>query len=56
MTTRDYDPVISFWREIPKIGLDETSDSRAGLVRYLKRNPGLSFVALAGGKIVGAVL
>jgi N-acetylglutamate synthase len=56
MTARDYDAVVSLWRGIPGIGLDDDSDSRSGIMRYLKRNPGLSFVALAQGLIVGAVL
>lgn len=56
MIIRDYDAVVSFWRGIPGIGLDADSDSRRGIRRYLKRNPGLSFVALSKGRIVGAVL
>jgi len=56
MRARDFDAVISLWRGIPGIGLDEDCDSRAGITRYLKRNPGLSFVALVEGVIVGAVL
>lgn len=56
MTAGDYDPVISLWRGIPGIGLDEDTDSRPGITRYLKRNAGLSFVAMAEGRIVGAVL
>jgi Acetyltransferases len=56
MTIRDYDAVISLWRGIPGIGLDDDSDSRVGITRYLKRNPGLSFVAQVQDMIVGAVL
>ena len=56
MTARDYDGVFSLWRCTPGIGLDEHSDSQAGLLRYLKRNPGLSFVACEKDAIVGAVL
>ena len=56
MTAYDYGAVVSLWRGIPGIGLDDDSDSRPGITRYLKRNPGLSFVALAQGAIVGAVL
>jgi N-acetylglutamate synthase len=56
MTARDYDAVISLWQALPGIGLDDDCDSRAGIARYLKRNPGLSFVACCGGEIVGAVL
>jgi N-acetylglutamate synthase len=57
MTIRDYDAVIDLWRGMPGIGLDADCDSRKGIARYLKRNPGLSFVACAKkGVIVGAVL
>ena len=56
MNLRDYDAVVALWRSIPGVGLDEDSDSRLGLARYLKRNPGLSFVACVGDAIVGAVL
>ena len=56
MTARDFEAVRSLWRETEGLGLDEYCDSRRGLARYLKRNPGLSFVACDGDRIVGAVL
>jgi len=56
MTSRDYDAVFALWRGTSGIGLDEVCDSRAGIARYLKRNPSLSFVACAHEKIVGAIL
>lgn len=56
MTTHDYSAVMALWRGTPGIGLDDDSDSLPGITRYLKRNPELSFVALAQGTIVGAVL
>jgi ribosomal protein S18 acetylase RimI-like enzyme len=56
MTIRDYDAVISLWRGIPGIGLDNDSDSRLGITLYLKRNPGLSFVAQIQDMIIGTVL
>jgi len=56
MTLRDYPAVVALWRGVPGIGLDEDCDSPAGIARYLKRNPGLSFVACDQGEIVGAVL
>jgi ribosomal protein S18 acetylase RimI-like enzyme len=56
MTQRDYDSVVALWRSIPGIGLHEDSDSRRAIVRYLKRNPGLSFIACVGTAVVGAVL
>ena len=56
MAAGDYDAVVTLWRGIPGIGLDDDSDSRSGITRYLKRNLGLSFVAMVQGVIVGAVL
>ncbi|MEI6211188.1 MAG: GNAT family N-acetyltransferase [bacterium] len=56
MTIRDYEAVITLWRGLPGIGLDDDSDAKAGIARYLKRNPGLSFVARCDRTVVGAVL
>ena len=56
MKDSDYDAVLALWRGIAGIGLDDDSDSKAGIVRYLKRNPGMSFIALDGRTVVGAVL
>jgi ribosomal protein S18 acetylase RimI-like enzyme len=56
MAIRDVRAVLALWRGLPGIGLDEDCDSPRGLARYLKRNPGLSFVACRGKAVVGAVL
>ncbi|TAN39232.1 MAG: GNAT family N-acetyltransferase [Verrucomicrobia bacterium] len=56
MTPRDYAAVMQLWRSTPGLGLHATDDSRAGILRYLRRNPGLSFVACDGVRLVGAVL
>ena len=56
MTARDCDAVLAFWHDIRGIGLDDDCDSPRGLRQYLKRNPGLSFVAYDEDSIVGAVL
>jgi len=55
MALADYDEVIALWRSTEGIGLS-ASDERAAVGAYLARNPGMSFVAVAGGRIVGAVL
>jgi ribosomal protein S18 acetylase RimI-like enzyme len=60
LTTRefvleDYDDAIALWMAEEGIEVCE-GDSREEIFEYLKRNPGLSRVAEAGGKIVGAVL
>jgi len=51
-----YDDVLMLWEQAEGVGLHDYSDSREGIESYLSRNPGLSFVARAGGTVVGAVL
>lgn len=51
----DYDEVMALWRATDGLTLRE-ADSRNAVVNYLARNPGLSFVARDGSRLVGAVL
>ena len=55
LTIADYEPVLRLWQETEGIGLNE-SDDRGHVRSYLRRNPGMSFVARHGAEIVGAVL
>jgi putative acetyltransferase len=56
MVPGDYDAVANLWRSCPGVGLNE-GDERAGVLRYLERNPGMSLVVRdAGGAIIAAVL
>jgi ribosomal protein S18 acetylase RimI-like enzyme len=55
MTLADSGAVVRLWKASEGVGLSE-SDTRPAIAAYLARNPGLSFVAHAGGKIVGAVI
>jgi ribosomal protein S18 acetylase RimI-like enzyme len=55
MTIRDYDEVRALWEESEGIEISD-ADSRDGVARFLKRNPGLSFVARDGDELVGIVL
>jgi len=56
MTPEDYDSVYALWLSTPGMGLNTTDDSRAGIEKYLARNPATCFVAEEGGEIVGAIL
>ncbi len=56
MTIVDYEEVFSLWKNTEGIGLHDDVDSKAGIRRYLKRNPGLSYVARENGRIIGTVL
>jgi ribosomal protein S18 acetylase RimI-like enzyme len=51
----DYDEVMTLWEATEGLTLRE-ADSRNAIVDYLARNPGLSFVARDGDRLVGAVL
>lgn len=54
-TIEDYDQVYSLWSSSTGVGLSE-ADSRECIDAYLRRNPGMSFVAIEAGELVGAVL
>ncbi len=51
----DYDDAIALWNAIEGVEICE-GDSREEITEYLKRNPGLSRVVEADGKIVGVAL
>lgn len=56
ITADDYDPLVELWSTS---GLDfqvQGRESREAITRHVYQFPGLSFVAIAGGQIVGAVL
>ena len=56
MKIEDYDKVFSLWKTIKGFGIRSVDDSKEGIERFLKWNPGLSVVAEEDGKIVGAIL
>ena len=55
MQADDYDAVMRLWRSCSGLSLRD-ADSRAGICRYLERNPGLSFVADSGSALVGSIM
>ena len=56
MKIEDYDKVYELWKTIKGFGIRSVDDSREGIERFLKWNPGLSVVAEVDGTIVGAIL
>jgi len=55
MTPTDYDETVALWEACEGVCLGD-SDGREPITDYLRRNPGLSFIARDGGTLVGAVL
>jgi ribosomal protein S18 acetylase RimI-like enzyme len=55
MTPTDYQAVIALWRTTEGVVLRDI-DRPEAIARYLERNPGSSFVAVDGGRLVGTVL
>jgi ribosomal protein S18 acetylase RimI-like enzyme len=51
----DYDAAVSLWSSAAGVRLRD-ADSRAGIEKYLLRNPGLSLVAEANGEVVGTIM
>ncbi len=56
MKIEDYDKVYALWKTIKGFGIRSVDDSKEGIERFLKWNPGLSVVAEEDGCIVGAIL
>ena len=50
-----YDDVLALWQQCEGVGLSD-ADSRESIQAYLDRNPGMSLVATADGKVVGTTL
>jgi putative acetyltransferase len=56
MNITDYEETYALWLNTEGVGLNE-ADTREAIALFLKRNPGMSFVARdAAGKLIGAVL
>jgi ribosomal protein S18 acetylase RimI-like enzyme len=55
MTPDDIPAALRVWQEAPGVVLRD-ADRPVALTRYLRRNPGCSFVAVAGGEVVGVAL
>lgn len=57
MTIEDYEGLYALWKTIRGFGMRSIDDSREGVERFLKRNPGTSVVAVSpDGAIVGGIL
>jgi len=58
VTIDDYDAIYELWNstEQSRRALNPVDDSREGIARYLKRNPGICFAAVKDDKIIGVIL
>ena len=56
MQIEDYDQVYALWMTIHGFSIRTIDDSREGVERFLKRNPGISVVAERDGRLVGAIM
>ena len=56
MSIDDYEEIYDLWMSTPGMGLNNIDDSKAGIEKYLKRNPTTCFVAVTCNKIVGVIL
>ena len=56
MTINDYEQVYALWVNTPGMGLHEIEDSKAGIEKFLTRNPDTCFVAENNENIIGVIL
>jgi N-acetylglutamate synthase len=50
-----YEQVFSLWQRCEGVGLS-SADSPEHIATYLERNPGMSFLAMDGENVIGAIL
>ena len=55
MTISDFDQVLSLWQRTSGLGLSGV-DTHEGILKFLKRNPGLSFLCEEKGTLIGTIL
>jgi ribosomal protein S18 acetylase RimI-like enzyme len=55
MVEEDIPAALALWQGLPGIGLRD-ADSPPAIARYLRRNPGCSFAAVADGELIGVSL
>ena len=56
MNIADYDKVYTLWMSCKNMGFNTLDDSKAGIRRFLERNPNTSFVAVEHNEIIGIIL
>lgn len=56
MKAADIAAVLALWRSTEELVLRVESDNEPSLIRFLERNPGLSYVAETDSRIIGNVL
>ena len=54
-TINDYDAALALWKTSENIGLS-SADDRDNIERFLRRNPGMSKIAVENGRVVGTIL
>ena len=56
MEAADYDRIYSLWLSCAGMGLNTLDDSRAGIEKFLMRNPDTCFVAEENDTLIGVIL
>jgi ribosomal protein S18 acetylase RimI-like enzyme len=56
MTIDDYERVCALWMSCKNMGFNNLDDSRAGIGRFLARNPNTCLLAGMEGEIAGVIL
>ena len=56
MAISDYEDVRALWERTEGMGLNDIDDSRAGIAKYLLRNPNSCFVSVENGALNGVIL
>ncbi|MDF9825566.1 ribosomal protein S18 acetylase RimI-like enzyme [Breznakia sp. PF5-3] len=55
-TIEDYSQMFALWKNTIGMGIRSLDDSKAGIQKFMKRNPKTNFVAVEDGTIIGTIL
>lgn len=56
MSAADYEQVYELWMGIRGFAIRSVDDSKENVIRFIRRNPKTSVVAVLNGQIVGSIL
>lgn len=56
MVPEDYEQVFNLWMNIRGFAIRSVDDSKESVVRFIRRNPTTSVVAVQNGRMVGSIL
>jgi ribosomal protein S18 acetylase RimI-like enzyme len=56
MDIKDYEEIISLWKNTEGVGLSGSDDSKESIEKFISKNPDTCFVAKNGDEMIGTIM